>query len=146
MIAHLASGLRTGPDRDLTLAVIGVMIAAVAGVFDWLKRRRSLAAALAGLYAAWRVGKLVLGIGWSFGGVRFLESAPGFLADHLLIALAVLAGVFALTFVTVRWLIDWLDRRERRRREGEAPTQGEEGAPEGGAPARPGRLTRLLRR
>ncbi len=93
------------------------MMSHVASVLDSLQRRRSLAAALAGLYACWRVGKWVLGIGWSFGGVGFVRSASGFLADHWLIAVAVLAGVFAVTFVAVRWIIDWLDRREHRKRE-----------------------------
>ena len=93
----------------------------MAGVIEWLKRRRSLAAAVAGVYVVLKVVRWVAGIGTSFGGLRFLEEATDFLSDHWLLAVAVLGVLFLAVFVTVRWVIDWLDRRERRKRGSDSP-------------------------
>ena len=86
----------------------------MAGVIEWLGRRRSIAAAVAALYVVFRVARWVGGIGWSFGRVGFLESAADFLSDHWLAAAAVLAAIFLATFVAVRATIGELTRRVRR--------------------------------
>lgn len=94
----------------------------MAKAIEWLKRRRSLAAAVAGLYVVFRIARAVFGFGVSFGGFRFLDSAAGFLENHWLLTVGALAVVFLAVFVIVRWVIDWLDRRERSKRQSDSPT------------------------
>ena len=72
---------------------------------DWIKRHRGIVAALAAAWVVLELGRWLLGGTWAFREWIPWDDVGPWLADHWLVAVLAVCGLFAVTFVAVRALI-----------------------------------------
>jgi hypothetical protein len=93
----------------------------LARVRDVALRHKSAAAAVAGVLAATRVLRWIVGFRF-VDDLLFSDHARHWLLGHWSLVAALLAAVFAGVFAVTRFGLDWLERLEERRRAAEPRT------------------------
>lgn len=86
------------------------------GLLAWLSRHRTGAAAVIAAFAVWRFARFAVGSAWLVAGWDDIVGVGDWALERWPLAAACLVLVFGAVFFTVRALIPWLERRERRNR------------------------------
>ena len=88
----------------------------MSGLLGWLREHKNGIAAVVALVVVWRVARFALGSTWLLVGWDDMLGVGEWALEHWPQLATALLVVFATVFLTVRALIPWLERRERRKR------------------------------